>query len=211
MKVETPTRARSVATPRIYLNVMESLVEREVERQFRHLSPHLARCLDPIDVATYALNRLPPLYASTEKGKIHQELAGEGKLKSNIETAVRQAIAAVQRDPLRQMTPLKAGRDRASERKAFFELQEWLHARHLLGLDPVSADNLVSVVRSALRAVLKPHLVAMARLQILLVKKYRVPLDGDITYGNLVKVVDRALAARSDSAGAPLPSGDDRL
>lgn len=179
---------------------MESFVERETARQFKHLPPHLSRHLDPIDVATYALNRLPPLYASTEKGKAYQELSAESRLKTDIEKAVRQAISAVQRDPIRQIAPLTSrdGGEKTKAKEAFTKLQEWLHDRHLLGLDPVTADNLIDIVRAALRGILKPHLIALENLQTLLEKKYHLPLDEDITYENLVKVVEEAIEAGSD-------------
>lgn len=45
---------------RVHQNIMETLVSEEVAKQMRHLPKHLKGYLDPIDVATYALNRLPP-------------------------------------------------------------------------------------------------------------------------------------------------------
>jgi Late competence development protein ComFB len=195
MKLETRNRPRQAVAPRIYQNVMESLVEKEIERQF-HALPHIAKHLDPIDVATYALNRLPPLYASTEKGKGYQELTGQGQLKPVIEKTVRQAIAAVQRDPLRQLPPLtaKTEGDRAKMKEAFDRLQEWLYSHHLLDLDPVTSENLVGVVRTALRRVLKPHLTALEHLQALLLSKYGISVHEDITYENLAMVIEEAIA-----------------
>lgn len=194
MNLETPTSSRLASVSRIYQNVMEPLVEREIERQFKRLPRHLARYLDPIDVATHALNRLPPLYASTEKGKNFQELAGTTKLKGNIEIAVRQAIAAVQRDPIRKETPLTGRSGNDTAKKALLELQEWLIARNLADLDPVSWENLVPTFRSALRKVLLPHIAAMKRLESLFVEKYQMSLDEDITYENVTKVVEEILA-----------------
>jgi hypothetical protein len=89
-----------------YQNIMELLVIQEVERQLDKLPPALARYIDPIEVTTYALNRLPPLYASSEKGKEKQYQRAKKENKQEITTAVRQAIAAVERDPLRVSTPL---------------------------------------------------------------------------------------------------------
>jgi Late competence development protein ComFB len=189
MKLETRNRPRQAVAPRIYQNVMESLVEKEIERQF-HALPHIAKHLDPIDVATYAL------YASTEKGKGYQELTGQGQLKPVIEKTVRQAIAAVQRDPLRQLPPLtaKTEGDRAKMKEAFDRLQEWLYSHHLLDLDPVTSENLVGVVRTALRRVLKPHLTALEHLQALLLSKYGISVHEDITYENLAMVIEEAIA-----------------
>jgi Late competence development protein ComFB len=195
MNLETIVSSQSTSGARIYQNVMESLVEKEIESQLKQLPQNLSRYLDPIDVATYALNRLPPLYAATEKGKTYQELVGQSKLKTQIVAAVRQAIIAVQRDPIRKLTPLtsKNQKDYHRSKKALAELQDWLITHHLLGLEPVTWENLLNVFRNALRAVLKPHLIAMENLQNLLINNYHLSLSEDITYENLVEVVDTAL------------------
>lgn len=203
MNLETVIQSQSASVARIYENVMESLVEKEVELQLKQLPEHLSRYLDPIDVATYALNRLPPLYASTEKGKTYQQIMGQSKLKQQIVAVVRQAIIAVQRDPIRQTAPLtsKVHRDYHQAKKALAELQDWLITHHLLGLDAVTWHNLLPVFRNAFRAVLKPHLIAMKNLQHLLVEKYQLSLTEDITYENLVEVVDSTLSQQSSEFG----------
>lgn len=91
---------------RAYQNIMENLVHKEIHRQLKRLPQKLAEYIDVVEVATYALNRVPPLYASSERGKERQEEKGVLDLKQQISIAVRQAIAAVQRDPLRSSTPL---------------------------------------------------------------------------------------------------------
>jgi hypothetical protein len=191
-KTLPPTRA--TFTSRVYQNVMEALVEEEIGRQIPRLPSRTARYLDPIDVAAHALNRLPPLYASTEKGKGCQERIGSGKLKSEIERAVRQALVAVQLDPNRKTAPLtqKSGVD--SARKSLAELWEWLAAHHLIDPDTAAAANPVEIFRSALRALLAPHLAAMEKLESVLVKKYRIALEREVTYENVAEVVDEALA-----------------
>jgi hypothetical protein len=55
-------------------------------------------------VVTYALNRLPPLYASSQEGIAHQTKAAKQNHQLAIQTAVQRAIAIVRRDPLRQST-----------------------------------------------------------------------------------------------------------
>ena len=55
----------------------------------------------------YALNRLPALYATSEEGWHRQQLRAKQQLKEQIVTAVRQGLAAVQKDPLKSSTPLK--------------------------------------------------------------------------------------------------------
>ncbi|MFM7221319.1 MAG: late competence development ComFB family protein [Nodosilinea sp.] len=92
---------------RSHINVMELLVAEEVDLQLQTLAPRVVKYLKPIEVETYALNRLPALYASSEKGWQHQYEKAKRELHHQIRTAVRQAIAAVQIDPLRSSEPLQ--------------------------------------------------------------------------------------------------------
>ena len=92
--------------PREYINVMELLVAEEVEYQLRQLPTRVLKYVKPIEVETYALNRLPSLYAVSEKGWQAQYQKAKHELRNEIGRAVRQAIAAVQVDPLRASRPL---------------------------------------------------------------------------------------------------------
>ncbi|MEO1592323.1 MAG: late competence development ComFB family protein, partial [Cyanobacteria bacterium J06632_22] len=88
-------------------NVMEVMVAEEVERQLAHLPPRVMRYIKPVEVETYALNRLPSLYASSEKGwQCQYDRAGRA-MRQQVSDAVRQAIAAVQIDPIRAAEPLE--------------------------------------------------------------------------------------------------------
>ncbi len=92
--------------PREYINVMELLVAEEVEYQLHQLPTRVLKYIKPIEVETYALNRLPSLYAVSEKGWHSQYQKAKHELRHEISNAVRQAIAAVQVDPLRASRPL---------------------------------------------------------------------------------------------------------
>ncbi|NEP00210.1 MAG: late competence development ComFB family protein [Symploca sp. SIO2E9] len=127
-------------------NAMELLVIEEVERQLDNYPQHLANYINPVEVATYAVNRLPPLYASSEEGWRQQKLRGKREFKNQINTAVRQGFAAVQRDPLRVSTPL-ISEDTLEAEAAKAALQD---IRTLLKSKEVSWKNLVSFVRKAL-------------------------------------------------------------
>ncbi len=85
---------------------MEDLVAEEVRGQLASLSPRLTQYIKRFEVETYALNRLPTLYASSREGWRHQQKRARKELQGIVKTAVRQAIAAVQRDLLRSSTPL---------------------------------------------------------------------------------------------------------
>lgn len=83
---------------------MEQLVAAEARRQVRSLPPKLIASINVeqvIEQATaYALNRLPGLYATSEKGWNFQQQKAKEKYGIEIVAAVRQGLAAVQRDPL---------------------------------------------------------------------------------------------------------------
>ncbi|MFZ4640150.1 MAG: late competence development ComFB family protein [Nodosilinea sp.] len=96
---------------RAYINVMEILVAEEVEAQMQTLPPRVLRYLKAMEVETYALNRLPALYASSEKGWEYQYEKAKRELRNQIKTAVRQAVAAVQVDPLRSCEPLQLNQE----------------------------------------------------------------------------------------------------
>jgi hypothetical protein len=91
---------------RSYANVMEVLVAEEVARQLAQLPPRVLKYVKDVEVETYALNRLPALYASSEKGWQCQYDKAARTLHDKISDAVRQAIAAVQIDPIRSSQPL---------------------------------------------------------------------------------------------------------
>lgn len=100
---------------RAYTNVMERLVSEEVERQKAKLPSKLREYIKTVEVETYALNRLPALYASSEKGwQMQYEKAGKTQAEA-VYKAVRQGIAAVQVDPLRASQPLSVRQNDESE------------------------------------------------------------------------------------------------
>lgn len=89
-----------------YLNVMEKMVAEEVNSQMTLLPQKLAKYIKRADVETYALNRLPPLYASSQEGWKFQTKKAEEDYRNEIAVVVRHAFAAVQRDLLKNSTPL---------------------------------------------------------------------------------------------------------
>lgn len=122
-------KVKQTQTERAYINVMEGLVADEVNRQLQHVPGRIRRYLKTEEVVTYALNRLPTLYASSEKGLRHQRQSAQRDLGRQITNAVRQAIAAVQVDPLRLSQPLDLGQHIESEAvlqalKRLFQLPE---------------------------------------------------------------------------------------
>ena len=97
---------------RDYVNAMEMLVVEEVNRQLSQYPENLLKYIKRFEVETYALNRLPALYASSQEGLERQKKRGLKDYHGKIQAAVRQALAAVQRDPLRRSTPLVSDDDK---------------------------------------------------------------------------------------------------
>ncbi len=97
-----------VAKAENYRNITEDLVAEELDLQLERLPAKIKEYLSRAEVIAYALNRLPPLYATSEQGLRQQRFRAKREFAIQISNAVRQALAAVQRDPLRVSTPLQA-------------------------------------------------------------------------------------------------------
>ncbi|MGF1517877.1 MAG: late competence development ComFB family protein [Nodosilinea sp.] len=83
-----------VAVPRKqFINVMEELVLTEAIARVAEIESNSDKTLDLGDIAAYALNRLPPLYATTEEGANFQRESARGELSDLIANQVQQAIA----------------------------------------------------------------------------------------------------------------------
>lgn len=82
-----------VAVPRKqFINVMEELVLTESIARVGEIEASSDRTLDLGDIAAYALNRLPPLYATTEEGAHFQRNRAQEQLKALIAQQVNEAI-----------------------------------------------------------------------------------------------------------------------
>ncbi|MBE9202885.1 late competence development ComFB family protein [Synechocystis salina LEGE 06099] len=139
--------------PGVHVNVMETLVYEEIDKQLRFYPKNLRNYLNLTEVATYALNRLPPLYASSVKGVEEQRRVAGRQYRSELTSAVRRAIAAVERDPLRHSEPIVSEIEvnyRGAE-STLGQIQELLKRYHLL--EPVNKevtwDNCLPLLRQA--------------------------------------------------------------
>ncbi len=84
-----------VAVPRKqFINVMEELVLSEVIANLSTIGATSESSLDTGDIAAYALNRLPPLYATTEEGAKYQRERAKTELDILISQQVSAAISA---------------------------------------------------------------------------------------------------------------------
>ncbi len=82
-----------VAMPRKqFINVMEELVVSEVISRVAEIESTSNRSLDVGDISAYALNRLPPLYATTEEGANFQREKAKKELQALINEQVERSI-----------------------------------------------------------------------------------------------------------------------
>jgi hypothetical protein len=124
---------------------MEILVEEEVERQIKTLPPRTSTYINRLELVAYALNQLPSLYATSERGLEYQLQRGRAKFKDQIKQAVLRALAAIRRDPIRTYAPLQPPQQSAP-------LKEVLHQlRVVLKNDKVDWENLPKAVELALQ------------------------------------------------------------
>ncbi len=114
-----------------HFNVMELLVIDEVDRQLQDLPPRLSQYLKRSEIETFALNRLPALYAASERGLEYQQAKAQKELQGQITRAVQQAMAAVQGDPLRAAQPLQIDAPQQQAEVALSLLQQWLEVPDL--------------------------------------------------------------------------------
>ena len=83
-----------VAVPRKqFINVMEELILPEAIARVAEIEATSDCTLDLGDIAAYALNRLPPLYATTEEGAAYQRTRAKEEFQGLIAQQVGEAIA----------------------------------------------------------------------------------------------------------------------
>lgn len=181
---------------RAYINVMELLVAEEVEHQLKDLSPRVIKYLKVVEVETYALNRLPALYASSEKGWRHQYEKAKRELRNQIKSAVRQAIAAVQVDPIRSSEPLQIGQE--DESSGVLDSLRDLLKQPDLGWDGV-VSRLRDVISTKNRSGGSPQ-PSKTDLESSHRTRYR-PMPGDRNYASPPPTGYTAPTASDDNAG----------
>ena len=88
-----------------FCNAMESLTLLEIEKQLKKLPREIVDSINKVDVTAYSLNRLPPMYFTTQKGKIWQQRRSQ-KLADMISRVVSLGIEAAQKNNKVFSTPL---------------------------------------------------------------------------------------------------------
>ncbi|MGB3200428.1 MAG: late competence development ComFB family protein [Nodosilinea sp.] len=129
--------------PQLSDNLTEQLVQAEIDRQFMALSDKVRPFLRRADIMSYSLNRLPALYATTNRGRQKQVEQAYDVLYPQMEAVVRQAIAAVLHDPLRTGHDSWQPKEQEKAEQILLELSDLLQIE-------CGWDDLVKVVRHRL-------------------------------------------------------------
>ncbi len=99
----------------IYKNVMEELVAEEIKNQVNQNPAYRSQKINITEVATYALNRVPPLYASSQEGLYRQKQRAMKEFGQHLKAAVHKGLSIVTQEPLRLTTPLLPEEDLEAE------------------------------------------------------------------------------------------------
>ncbi len=133
------------------LNLLEVVVKDEIYNELQKLPVNVAKFVSIAEVASYTLNRLPPMYVASEEGKAFQMQRIE-QMRGEIRTAVLRGIGAIMRDPLKKSTPLDMDEidSFSTAHSILIELEEF--ARNIgVAQDKVSLDELSSKIRRGVR------------------------------------------------------------
>jgi Late competence development protein ComFB len=147
------TTAFRLNLAKTYINAMEILVEAEVDRRISQLSKLHRTYLNRMELIAYALNHLPALYATGEKGLEYQLMQGRTQHAVKIQQAVQQAIAAVLRDPILNYTPLKFHAP-AGMREVLKRIQSLLHN------ESVDWETLPDILEALVRTIPRGNQIA---------------------------------------------------
>lgn len=124
-------------------NALEELVIEEAEAQYKRLGADIKKRVDLSEVIAYALNRLPPMYATTQRGWTQQRKRAEQELGQAIAKSVRNGFLSTQSDNLRQNDPIPA-HELISQARSLAKLRKIFNKEYLKWKD------VPEVVRTAL-------------------------------------------------------------
>jgi hypothetical protein len=124
-------------------NALEELVIEEAEAQYKRLGTDVKNRVDLSEVIGYTLNRLPPMYATTQRGWVQQRKRADQELGGAIAKTVRNGFLSTQSDVLRQNDPIPA-HELISQARSLFKL------RKLFSKDYLKWKDVPEIVRDAL-------------------------------------------------------------
>ncbi|PZU93711.1 MAG: competence protein ComFB [Pseudanabaena sp.] len=126
-------------------NALEELVIEEAESQYKKLGADVKKRVDLSEVIAYTLNRLPPMYATTQRGWVQQRKKAEQEMGAAITKTVRNGFLSTQSDVLRQTDPIPA-HELISQARSLAKL------RKLFSKEYLKWKDVPEIVRDALNS-----------------------------------------------------------
>ncbi|WP_019499062.1 late competence development ComFB family protein [Pseudanabaena sp. PCC 6802] len=129
-----------------FSNVLEKLVVLVAQHLMRDVPPEVSSQIDMTEIAAYALNRLPPMYATSARGYQLLRQRAQVELTKEITAQVRQAILKVGRSPKHAKPPLPLAKFEKEYDLALEELKQ------ILNRPDLTSQNVVEIVEATLAA-----------------------------------------------------------
>ncbi|MCL1493900.1 MAG: late competence development ComFB family protein [Pseudanabaena sp. Salubria-1] len=166
-------------------NALEELVIEEAEAQYKRLGADVKKRVDLSEVIAYTLNRLPPMYATTQRGWVQQRKKASQELGAAIAKTVRNGFLSTQSDVLRQGDPIP-DHELISQARSLFKL------RKLFSKDYLKWKDVPEIVQDALNSGYYQSLsngtyVSLDRRNSLLARSYAVRRKTTTTLSNTSK------------------------
>ncbi len=179
-------------------NAIEELVIDEVRLQMKRLGSKTQEPLDLSEVAAYALNRLPPMYATTQRGWLQQRKRARNELKEQIESTVRRAMLGVRKDALRDASPLPPS-ELEDQARSLAALQKILGKDDLKWKDvPVAVEDALMTVK--LKGAVSYTYLSTSRRSAVNVQDYlKRSKSTDYTWKNRNSNLNRSLEANKNT------------
>ncbi len=127
-----------------FSNVLENIVVSVTQHFMQKLSPEQRSRVSIHDVVACALNQLPPLYATSDRGLRYQREYAKSQLKKEILLTVRQAIFQIMRCPNRGLPPLPFEKFNREQEEALRQL------KRILNREDITSLNVADVVGEVL-------------------------------------------------------------
>ncbi|OIP77896.1 MAG: hypothetical protein AUK48_02790 [Oscillatoriales cyanobacterium CG2_30_44_21] len=126
-------------------NALEELVIEEAESQYKKLGADVKKRVDLSEVIAYTLNRLPPMYATTQRGWVQQRKKAAQEMGAAIVKTVRNGFLTTQSDVLRQTDPIPA-HELISQARSLAKL------RKLFGKEYLKWKDVPEIVRDTMNS-----------------------------------------------------------
>jgi hypothetical protein len=127
-----------------FVNTLENLVASISQCQISRLDPALKQQVTFEEVCAFALNRLPPMYATTENGLKYWRDQVRTEFSSDILVTVRQGVMTILKSPSRFLPPLPSDKFTTQQELAIAELKD------ILQIEDLDWRNVAEVVQDAI-------------------------------------------------------------